>query len=117
MGGATGAVSSGVVDERRNAGGEARGAVYRIDEVCAEPQAEHLGLARPLTSEVLGEMRFVRQPMTLTRTPSSFVSAAPGAGAQTDEILAGLGYDDAAIARLRDEIGRASCRERVCQYV
>lgn len=88
--------------ERMNEAGVPCGPIYNIGELFDDPQVRHLELALPLTSKTLGDMRFVRQPVNLDRTPSSFVSAAPEAGAETDEILADLGYDDKAIAGLRE---------------
>lgn len=68
------------------------GPIYNIGEMFDDAQVRHLGLAQPLTSPALGEMRFVRQPVSLDRTPSSFAVAPPEVGEQTREILADLGY-------------------------
>ena len=46
-------------------------------------------------------MNFVRQPITLTRTPSSFAVAPPEAGEHTNEVLEKLGYTAADIDNLR----------------
>ena len=77
------------------------GPIYNIDEVFADPQVQALGVAQSLTSAKLGELSFVRQPVSLTRTPSSFVAAPPEAGEHTDEVLGGLGYSAADIDDLR----------------
>ena len=77
------------------------GPIYKIDEVFADPQVEALSLAQSVISKKLGELNFVRQPITLSRTPSSFVSAPPEAGEHTDEVLAQLGYSTADIDELR----------------
>jgi len=77
------------------------GPIYQINEVFDDPQVQSLEMAQPLTSAELGEMQFVRQPVNLTRTPSSFVAAPPEAGEHTDEILAGLGYAQSDIDDLR----------------
>lgn len=68
------------------------GPIYNIGEMFDDEQVRHLGLAQPLTSPTLGEMHFVRQPVSLDRTPSSFAVAPPEVGGQTREILEGLGY-------------------------
>lgn len=78
------------------------GPIYNIGELFADEQVEHLGLAQPLTSPVLGEMQFVRQPVSLSRTPSSFAVAPPEVGEHTREVLANLGYDEESITSLHD---------------
>jgi crotonobetainyl-CoA:carnitine CoA-transferase CaiB-like acyl-CoA transferase len=78
------------------------GPIYNIGEMFADEQVKHLGLAQPLTSPVLGEMKFVRQPISLSRTPSSFVVAPPEVGGQTREILEGLGYGPDDIVALHE---------------
>ena len=84
--------------DKMNASGVPCGPIYRIDEVFEDEQVKALEIARPLESDSVGTQNFVRQPINLSRTPSRFVSAAPEAGAHTDDILADLGYDAAAIA-------------------
>ena len=43
----------------------------------------------------------ITQPVKLGRTPASLAAAAPPIGQHTDEILREAGYDDEAIAALR----------------
>lgn len=77
------------------------GPIYAVDEMFDDPQVRHLGIAKPVTHPVLGDIRVVGEPVTLSRTPAGVVSATPDAGEHNSEILAELGYDEAAIARLR----------------
>jgi crotonobetainyl-CoA:carnitine CoA-transferase CaiB-like acyl-CoA transferase len=68
-------------------------------------QVQHLGLAVPVKSSVLGDLRVQRVPSTLSRTPGAVRMATPEPGEHNEEILRGLGYTAAEIARLRkDEI-------------
>ncbi|MDB5591913.1 CoA transferase [Enterovirga sp.] len=77
------------------------GPVYRVDEVFADPQVEHLGIAVPVRHPELGDIRLVGQPIDLSRTPASIAAPTPDPGAHTDEVLAQIGLDAQAVADLR----------------
>ena len=82
---------------RLNAAGVPCGEINSIDKVFADPQVKHLGLEQTVHSKALGDIALVAQPVKLKRTPSRFVAAPPERGEHTREILADLGYSDAAI--------------------
>jgi crotonobetainyl-CoA:carnitine CoA-transferase CaiB-like acyl-CoA transferase len=67
------------------------GPIHKVDEVFADPQVEHLGIAAPLHHPTRRDVRMVGQPITLSRTPAHVVSPLPEPGTHTDEILRGLG--------------------------
>lgn len=79
------------------------GPVYTIDQTFNDPQVKHLELARKLKSEAKGEFELLRQPFTLSRTPSDNWSPTPEYGADTEEVLAEFGFSDEEIARLESE--------------
>jgi formyl-CoA transferase len=87
--------------ETLNRAGVPSGPIYRMNEVFADPQVEHLGIAQAVQHSKLGRMELVGQAVTLSRTPSKLETASPERGEHTDAVLRGLGYDADAIARLR----------------
>jgi crotonobetainyl-CoA:carnitine CoA-transferase CaiB-like acyl-CoA transferase len=88
-----------------NAGGVPAGPIYKMNEMFADPQVRHLGIAVPLTHPERGDIRVVGQPVTLSRTPAAVVTAIPEKGAHNDEVLAEFGFSATDIARLRAEKG------------
>jgi crotonobetainyl-CoA:carnitine CoA-transferase CaiB-like acyl-CoA transferase len=89
--------------ERLEQAGVPAGPIYKVDEVFADPQVQHLGMAVPVHHPRRGDIRVVAQPIVLSRTPAHVVSTLPEVGAHTDEILHEAGYCDADIARFRSE--------------
>ena len=90
--------------EDLNAAGVPCGPIYGVDEMAEDEQVRHLGIARPAAHPELGEIELVGQAMQLERTsqPPKMRSAAPALGEHSNEVLASLGYDDEAIAALRE---------------
>jgi crotonobetainyl-CoA:carnitine CoA-transferase CaiB-like acyl-CoA transferase len=79
-----------------NEAGVPSGPIYSIDQAFADPQVQHLG-----TVQKLGNIPYLGQPVTLSRTPSRMVSHPPKQGEHTDEVLRQLGYRDSEIEELR----------------
>jgi formyl-CoA transferase len=75
--------------------------VNRIDQVFADPQVQHLGIARKVHHKRRGDIALVGQPVTLERTPSRMESPAPDLGEHTEQTLATLGYERDEIESLR----------------
>ena len=84
-----------------NRAGIPSGPIYRMDQVFADPQVKHLGVAAEVESPKLGKYKIISQPVKLSRTPAKLVTATPERGAHTDEVLREAGFDATAIADLR----------------
>jgi crotonobetainyl-CoA:carnitine CoA-transferase CaiB-like acyl-CoA transferase len=94
--------SSSDLIARLNKAGVPCGPINKMDEVFADPQVKHLGMAAPIEHETLGKTAVVNQPVKLSRTPSHIASPTPEKGEHTEEILKSYGYDDKTIAGFRD---------------
>ncbi len=81
-----------------NEAGVPCGPIYAIDEAFEDPQVRHLGIV-----EKLDDVAYLGQPVTLSRTPGHIVGHPPGLGEHTAEVLRELGYDAAAIERLKSQ--------------
>jgi crotonobetainyl-CoA:carnitine CoA-transferase CaiB-like acyl-CoA transferase len=87
--------------ELLNQAGVPCGPINTIDQVFADPQVRHLGLAQGVHSHERGDVELVGQPIMMSRTPSRIRTPPPLMGEHTDELLRELGCDDERIATLR----------------
>lgn len=88
--------------EALNKAGVPCGPINTIDKTFAEPQVQHLGIARPVSHPKLGDIKVVGQPINLSDFPQpAALKPTPDLGQHTDEVLTGLGYDPAKIAALK----------------
>lgn len=88
--------------EALNKAGVPCGPINTIDKTFAEPQVQHLGIARPVHHPKLGDIKVVGQPINLSDFPQpAALKPTPELGQHTDEVLSGLGYDPAKIAALK----------------
>ncbi|HAB68689.1 MAG TPA: formyl-CoA transferase, partial [Gammaproteobacteria bacterium] len=71
------------------------GPIYSIDQVFADPQVEHLGIATAAKGTLpFGDTQLVGQPFSMNRTPSSITAPPPSRGQHTEDVLLELGIDD-----------------------
>jgi formyl-CoA transferase len=83
------------------AAGIPAGPIYSIPEALADPHAQARGMVQELEHPQAGRVKTLGNPVKLSRSPATLRSAAPLLGADTDTVLAGVGYTAAQIAALR----------------
>jgi crotonobetainyl-CoA:carnitine CoA-transferase CaiB-like acyl-CoA transferase len=77
------------------------GPIYSVDQMFADEQVKHLGIAQEVPNDENRAIRLVGQPFTLSRTPSTMAARPPEVGEQTEELLAEFGFSADEIAALR----------------
>ncbi len=86
---------------RLEAVGVPAGPINHMDEVFADPQVRHLGMAAGVHHPVRGDIRIVAEPVALSRTPAAIRTPIAELGEHTAAVLAELGYTSAEIEKLR----------------
>jgi crotonobetainyl-CoA:carnitine CoA-transferase CaiB-like acyl-CoA transferase len=72
-----------------------------MNEVFADPQVQHLGIAETVHHHARGNVQLLGQPVTLSRTPAKLVAAIPEKGEHSDEVLGEFGFSPGEIADLK----------------
>ena len=100
--GMTRAYTSTELIDLLNEAGVPCGPIYSIDQVFADPQVRHLGIAQGVHSDALGEIQLVGQPYVMSRTNASLRTATPERGQDTEAVLAELGLNAEEVRGLRE---------------
>ena len=79
------------------------GPINGLQDVLADPQIQARGGVVELEHPLAGIVRSLGNPVHLSDTPPTYREAPPLLGEQSDQILADLGYDPAAIGRMRED--------------
>jgi crotonobetainyl-CoA:carnitine CoA-transferase CaiB-like acyl-CoA transferase len=85
-----------------NKAGVPCGPINTIDRTFAEPQVQHLGIARGIKHPKLGDIKVVGNPINLTASPQpKKLKPTPDLGQHTNAVLKGLGMSPKKIKELR----------------
>ena len=93
--------SSDLVD-RLNKAGVPCGPIYKMDQVFADPQVKHLGMAVKVPKPGGGEIQLLGPATRLSRTPARFKRAIGPSGEHAEEILKELKFTLEEISELRN---------------
>jgi crotonobetainyl-CoA:carnitine CoA-transferase CaiB-like acyl-CoA transferase len=77
------------------------GPIYNIDQVFADPQVQHLDIAKPMQTRQHGTFKVVGSAINLTGVPKDIRTPTAAAGEHTDEVLQSVGYSAKEIEQLR----------------
>ena len=84
-----------------NKAGVPCGPIYQMNDVFADPQVQHLGMATPVPMGEGGALNLVGPAIRLSRTQARMKRTMGPAGEHNDEILRDLGYPAVEIEALR----------------
>ncbi|HLY78967.1 MAG TPA: CoA transferase [Caulobacteraceae bacterium] len=79
------------------------GPILSVDQVFADPQVKHLGMATPVDHPRLGQTAMVASPLNLAGLETGVRQVAPLTPGDTDDVLAEIGYSPGEIAAMRTE--------------
>ncbi len=86
-----------------NEAGVPCGPIYNVDEVFADPQVKHLGVAQAVEHRRRGRMDLVGQPIQISGAEPRLRSAAPDPGEHTAEVLSEFGFTESELRDLAEE--------------
>jgi crotonobetainyl-CoA:carnitine CoA-transferase CaiB-like acyl-CoA transferase len=77
------------------------GPINTIDQVFADPQVKHLGMATAMKSPYVGDTEVVASAINISGYSKAIRGYTPDAGEHNDEILKSVGYTDAELDEMR----------------
>ena len=77
------------------------GPIYSIDQVFADPQVKHIGMATKMNSPYVGEQEVVASALNISGYSKAIRLHTPDPGEHQDEILKSVGYTDSEIEDMR----------------
>jgi crotonobetainyl-CoA:carnitine CoA-transferase CaiB-like acyl-CoA transferase len=101
IGGHTEKKSSAEWIDIMNKAGVPCGPIYSIDQVFADPQVKHLGIAQSVKKKDKSAIEVVGQPINMSRSRSRIAAPPPAIGEHTAEVLKEFGFSAKDIAALR----------------
>jgi CoA:oxalate CoA-transferase len=78
------------------------GAILGLEEALTQEQLAHRGTIQAVRAEGIGELKLFNLTAQFEKTPGAIESPPPGLSDHTEEVLGGLGYTAADVARLRE---------------
>ena len=96
------AADSKIWERRLNDAGAPCASIWKVEEIIDHPQIAARGVMQTVDSPY-GPIRLMGSGFQMEHGGGRLDTLAPAAGADTDAVLAGIGYDEAAIAALRDD--------------
>lgn len=84
-----------------NGAGVPCGPILTVDQVFADPQVQHLHMAKAVVHPRLGELSLVAPPINIGGVTKELSRPSPDLGEHTREVLQELGYDDNQVESLK----------------
>lgn len=89
--------------ERLAAEGVWSAPVYTYKEVAEDPHIKSAGMLITQRHAEIGEYRLIGNPIRMSATPPTYRTPPPPLGADTEDVLVGLGFEPKEVAELRAE--------------